>query len=231
MQTCIEEKDYELAVDHIQKFYKEFLCLQDDVEDVYIELIESVEEKLKRTIQSKLDQALKENNLNEIGRFSALHSGLGMKDVGLGIYLKQYIEELIKNEGNRVIALLEVHIQQLAKQNKMQETKQLEFVAQEWKGDEEDEGVEEEEEEEKQLDFVDSVKTLYEYVAYIINYKQKFIENYFGLDGMHQVVAVLQSHCDKYSSDILETFLNHYKIQDLVRRDTILTHDLPGGAN
>jgi hypothetical protein len=42
--------------------------MQEDVNDVYIELIENVEEKLKMVIKDHLDQAIKENQLADVER-------------------------------------------------------------------------------------------------------------------------------------------------------------------
>jgi hypothetical protein len=67
-QTAIEEKQFETAVEHIQSFYKDFLCMQEEVEDVYVELIECVENKLKLVIKKNLDDATTHSRLNDIER-------------------------------------------------------------------------------------------------------------------------------------------------------------------
>jgi hypothetical protein len=45
---------YETAVEHIQRFYKEVFVNIDDLDDVYIEMVEAVEAKLKSTITKKV---------------------------------------------------------------------------------------------------------------------------------------------------------------------------------
>ncbi len=69
VQTSLAEGHYETAVEHIENFYKDFLCKPDAVvDDIYIELLEAVEEKLKATIQRKTDQAIAQSNFQDIER-------------------------------------------------------------------------------------------------------------------------------------------------------------------
>ncbi len=89
---------------------------------MYIELIESVEEKLKRVIKANLDESIKENKLSDVRgacgvsshlskASGALHSGLGLKEEGLQVYISHYVQELFKAEVEIVDALLAVFIE------------------------------------------------------------------------------------------------------------------------
>eukprot|EP01118_Nematostelium_gracile_P001246 TRINITY_DN11309_c0_g1_i1.p1 TRINITY_DN11309_c0_g1~~TRINITY_DN11309_c0_g1_i1.p1 ORF type:complete len:686 (-),score=149.25 TRINITY_DN11309_c0_g1_i1:20-2077(-) len=214
VQTGIEEKRYEDAVDHIQKFYRDFFCMQEEVNDVYIELIESVEEKLKTVIKQNLDESISKHQLIDVERFSALYSGLGMKEEGLQIYVSQYVEELVANEVELVNALLNVFIEKSKKSMEQKEEDDLsEFKVSEYK-----EGEEEITTEENQLNFVEAARRLYEYVAGIVEDKYDFITKYFGEKGIEAIAKVLQSRTDTHICTIYKTFIEHFRFIEIITR-------------
>lgn len=69
IQTAIAESQFELAVTSLQNYYKEHFCkLEDDLDDVYVELLESVENKLKMAIKRKNEIAVNDGKLSDIER-------------------------------------------------------------------------------------------------------------------------------------------------------------------
>ncbi len=70
MQQATEEGHYEHAVETLKSYYKDFFCTQEDVDDVYIEMLESVEQKLKTVINKKKETAVKDEALADIERFA-----------------------------------------------------------------------------------------------------------------------------------------------------------------
>eukprot|EP01119_Soliformovum_irregulare_P019718 TRINITY_DN6305_c1_g2_i2.p1 TRINITY_DN6305_c1_g2~~TRINITY_DN6305_c1_g2_i2.p1 ORF type:complete len:656 (+),score=188.46 TRINITY_DN6305_c1_g2_i2:101-1969(+) len=206
VQTCIEEKAYEGAVAHIQNFYRVILLTVEDVDDVYIELIESVEEKLKRLVRAKLDAAMENKNLSEIERFCALHAGLGMNDEAIPIYRTQYIEEIIKSEGILTMDLLNAYIE-------LKDKPQPEIQIKEWK-----EGEEMDDEDEKYFDFVDATRKFYEFLAGLLEEKKDFIVAAFGQEALNVIGADLIRLADVYASPIFDRFLSYMKIQEMIVR-------------
>src|SRR4051812_35634203 len=106
IQQATEEGQFEVAVESIKSYYRDFFCKQDDVDDVYIEMLEYVEQKLKNVINKRKDIAVKEEKLSDIERFSALYSGLGMREEGLTTFKTHYLEKMIKIEAETILELL-----------------------------------------------------------------------------------------------------------------------------
>ena len=137
-----------------------------------------------------------------------------MKEEGLQIYLTHYIEELVKNEAEIVMALLNVFLEKCKPEAQNEKEELVNMKIKEYKEEEE----EEEPESENQLDFLDAVRRLYEYVAALIEEKHDFIEKYFGKKGLEIVVQTLLARIDTHISKIYETFISIYKLTDIVSK-------------
>jgi hypothetical protein len=146
-------------------------------------------------------------------RFSALHSGLGMKEEGLEIFISQYIEELLKSESEIVWALLQTYLEKCKPKAKLEEESELSNL----KIKEYNDNEEEIPAEEVQLNFVEAVRRLYEYVAAIIEEKHDFIEKYFGTKGLEAVIKTVQTKIDQQICNIYRSFLDTFQFTDIVR--------------
>jgi hypothetical protein len=117
-----------------------------------------------------------------------------MREEGIATFKTHYLAKIIKIESESILE----HLSSFLEKQK------------------EEPANEPQEKEDGLLDFTDSVHKLYEFLAVFLEEKQSFIEQYFGIDAFKQIVDTLQVHCDKYSSRMLQTFIEHYTIMDLV---------------
>jgi len=234
-QSGIAEGKFEDALHEVQSFYKVVLGgeapLQDDtdsdsnLEDVFIEMMESTELKLKTSVKQKMETALQKTILAEIERFCALYKNVGLKDEAWNIYTTIFIPKTIQAEIEEITKLLAVFTtKRKTPQQPIDNTTKPESDSfnltnakvVEYHSDEESE-KQVEEQEETELDYVGAIRRLFEFIAWIIQSKQQYIEDVFGKeDYFILVIKSVLSLCDTMAKTVLESFIADYNIQEIV---------------
>ena len=136
-----------------------------------------------------------------------------MKDEGLATFRAHYLQKFIQLEGEMIVELLGAYLVKLKEDEIKKPTKTNPIES----FNVEDDSEELDSEDDKLLDFVASVRRLFEFLAGCIEDKQPFLEKYFGHDSIKPITETIQLECDKYITKILQTFIEHYNIQEMVR--------------
>ena len=102
VSEAMAKEDYETAAAHIHRYRT---IDKSVLEAKASEELKNWEQKLRDVVHTRLEDALKRDDQNDITRFCELYSPLGLKEEGLNNY-STYLRRLIKTEADTILQII-----------------------------------------------------------------------------------------------------------------------------
>lgn len=199
VQKAMEVEDFEGAAAHIQRYLSILQSVSNAsgenetlqagfLEEATAQPLKQAQQHLKDIAKSKLDQAIKSDEKNEILRYCSLYSMLGMKDEGVTNYA-HYLRNVCSRNADLI------HKQLLKSLGHSTQVHQ---------------------EDEEVLTCTVAITRLFEMVAQLIEDNTSTVEQKFGPGSSVTIIRHLQIQTDIHSTKILDLFMDHFRIIKMV---------------